>query len=53
MKLASTPAAQIRALELSYTESINMAVAADRWDLVDELAASFDGELARLQRTAA
>ena len=53
MKLASTPAAEIRALELSYTESINMAVAEDRWDLVDELAASFEGELARLQRPAA
>jgi hypothetical protein len=53
MKLASTPAADIRALELSYTESVNMAVAEDRWDLVDELAASFEDELSRMQRAAA
>jgi hypothetical protein len=39
MKLDPTPAASIRELELSYTERVNMAVAEDRYDLVDELAA--------------
>jgi hypothetical protein len=53
MKLDSTPAANIRALELSYTESVNMAVAEDRYDLVDELAASFEAELHQLQQPAA
>jgi hypothetical protein len=45
MKLDPTPAADIRELELSYTERVNMAVAEDRYDLVDELAAEFELEL--------
>jgi hypothetical protein len=52
MKLDSTPAADIRALELSYTERVNMAVAEDRTDLVAELAAEFEVELHRLQQAA-
>jgi hypothetical protein len=49
MKLDSTPTAQMRALELSYTERVNMAVAEDRDDLVAELAAEFEVELQLLQ----
>jgi hypothetical protein len=49
----STPAADIRELERSYTERVNMAVAEDRYDLVDELAASFDQELSELKVVAA
>jgi len=49
MKLDSTPTADIRALELSYTERVNMAVAEDRDDLVAELAAEFEVELQLLQ----
>jgi hypothetical protein len=52
MKLYSTPAAEIRALELSYTERVNMAVAEDRTDLVAELAAEFEVELQRVQNAA-
>jgi hypothetical protein len=53
MKLDPTPTADLRELELSYTERVNMAVADDRYDLVAELAASFDDEVAQLQNTAA
>jgi hypothetical protein len=49
----STPVAEIRDLERSYTERVNMAVANDRYDLVGELAASFDAELTELRSTAA
>jgi hypothetical protein len=52
MKLDPTPAANIRELELSYTERVNMAVAEDRYDLVDELAAEFELELQLLQPAA-
>jgi hypothetical protein len=52
MKLDSTPTAEIRALELSYTERVNMAVAEDRDDLVAELAAEFEVELQHLQQAA-
>ena len=52
MMLDSTPAAKIRELELSYTERVNMAVAEDRFDLVDELAADFEAELSRMQQAA-
>ena len=45
-----TPAAEIRDLERSYTERVNMAVAEDRYDLVNELTASYDAELSELQR---
>jgi hypothetical protein len=53
MKLDPTPAAELRELELSYTERVNMAVADDRYDLVAELAASFEAELTQLQNAAA
>jgi hypothetical protein len=53
MKLDPTPTADLRALELSYTERVNMAVADDRYDLVAELSASFDDEVRQLQNTAA
>jgi hypothetical protein len=49
----STPAAEIRDLERSYTERVNMAVANNRYDLVAELAASYDAELTQLQGAAA
>ncbi len=52
MKLQSTPAASLRELEQSYTESVNMAVAEDRLDLVDELAAEFEVERQRLLQAA-
>ena len=52
MKLDSTPAANVRALELSYTERVNMAVAENRDDLVAELAAEFEVELQHLQQVA-
>lgn len=52
MKLDPTPAA-IRELELSYAERVNMAVADDRYDLVAELAESFDQELRDLKALAA
>jgi hypothetical protein len=45
MNFAETRAAQIRELELSYAERVNMAVAEDRYDLVDRLAAAFETEL--------
>ncbi|MFL6100484.1 MAG: hypothetical protein ACJ71T_11075 [Actinomycetales bacterium] len=44
--------AEIRALEESYAERVNMAVAEDRYDLVDELAADFEAERGRLQDVA-
>ena len=49
----STPTAQIRELERSYTDRVNRAVAEDRYDLVDELAASYAAELTALHETAA
>ena len=52
MELDPTPTAKIRELELSYTERVNMAVAEDRTDLVEELAAEFEIELRRLQQAA-
>jgi hypothetical protein len=36
-------------LELSYIERVNEAIAEDRFELVDALAAEYDRELARLQ----
>src|SRR6476661_2555763 len=44
--------ADIRALEEAYAERVNMAVAEDRYDLVDELAADFEAERERLQQVA-
>jgi hypothetical protein len=44
--------AEIRALELSYTERVNMAVAEDRYDLVDEFAAQYEAELRQLKPVA-
>lgn len=44
--------ADIRALEESYAERVNMAVAEDRYDLVDEFAAEFEAERGRLQEVA-
>ena len=44
--------AEIRALEESYAERVNMAVAEDRYDLVDEFAAEFEAERGRLQDVA-
>jgi hypothetical protein len=38
-----------RELELSYIERVNEAIAEDRFELVDALAAEYDRELARLQ----
>jgi hypothetical protein len=52
MELDPTAAAEIRELQLSYTERVNMAVAEDRLDLVNELAADFDAELDRLLKVA-
>jgi hypothetical protein len=52
MNFADTPAAQIRDLELSYAERVNLAVAEDRYDLVERLAVEFETELARLQHAA-
>jgi hypothetical protein len=52
MMLDPTPAAKIRELELSYIERVNMAVAEDRYDLVDEFTADFEGELSRIQHAA-
>ena len=49
----STPTAQIRELERSYTDRVNRAVAEDRYDLVNELTASYDAELTDLRNTAA
>jgi hypothetical protein len=48
MMLDSTPTATVRELESSYTERVNMAVAEDRFDLVDELAAQYEVELQQL-----
>ena len=48
-----TPTAQIRELERSYTDRVNRAVAEDRYDLVNELTASYDAELCALQAAAA
>jgi hypothetical protein len=53
MKLDPTSAAEIRELELSYTERVNMAVAEDRYDLIKELAESFDAELSQLREQTA
>jgi hypothetical protein len=39
--------AELRALEESYAERVNMAVAEDRYDLVDEFAAEFEAERGR------
>jgi hypothetical protein len=44
--------AEIRVLEESYAERVNMAVAEDRYDLVDELAAEFEAERQRLLQAA-
>jgi hypothetical protein len=44
--------AELSALELSYTERVNMAVAEDRYDLVDEFAAEYDAELRQLKPVA-
>jgi hypothetical protein len=44
--------AEISALELSYTERVNMAVAEDRYDLVDEFAAQYEAELRQLKPVA-
>ena len=48
-----TPAAEIRDLERSYTDRVNRAVAEDRYDLVNELTASYDAELCALREPAA
>ncbi len=52
MNVAETAAPEIRELELSYAERVNMAVAEDRYDLVDRLVADFDAELDRVQHAA-
>ena len=52
MKLDSTPTTAIRELELSYIERVNMAVAEDRYDLVDQFTAQFEVELQQLQTAA-
>lgn len=52
MNVAETAATEIRELELSYAERVNMAVAEDRYDLVDRLVADFDAELDRVQHAA-
>jgi len=52
MNFADTPTAQLRELEQAYAERVNLAVAEDRYDVVDRLAAEFDTELHRLQRAA-
>ena len=52
MNVAETAATKIRELELSYAERVNMAVAEDRYDLVDRLVADFDVELERVQHAA-
>ena len=52
MNLTKTRTAQISELERTYIERVNLAVAEDRYDLVDRLAAEFDSELERLQRAA-
>jgi hypothetical protein len=44
--------AELRALEESYAERVNMAVAEDRYDLVDEFAAEFEAERGRLFQAA-
>ena len=44
--------AELSALELSYTERVNMAVAEDRYDLVAEFAAEYEVELEQLTRVA-
>jgi hypothetical protein len=52
MNVAETAATEIRELELSYAERVNMAVAEDRYDLVDRLVADFDAEIDRVQHAA-
>ncbi len=52
MNFADTAAVQIRELELSYAERVNLAVAEDRYDLVDRLVADFETERDHLQRAA-
>ncbi|HZO67665.1 MAG TPA: hypothetical protein VFB74_21935 [Kribbellaceae bacterium] len=52
MNFAKSRAAQTSELERTYIERVNLAVAEDRYDLVDRLAAEFDTELERLQRAA-
>ncbi len=52
MMLDPTAVAGLRELELSYTERVNMAVAEDNLDLVDELARDYQAEVDRLQRVA-
>jgi hypothetical protein len=42
MDRQTTPAAKIRELEEWYTENVNLAVAQDRYDVVDELALEFE-----------
>ena len=44
--------ADVRTLEASYAERVNMAVAEDRYDLVAELSAEFEAERERLQHVA-
>jgi hypothetical protein len=44
--------AELSALELSYTERVNMAVAEDRYDLVAEFAAQYDAERQALTKVA-
>jgi hypothetical protein len=52
MMLDPTAAAELRELELSYTERVNMAVAEDRLDLVHELVRDFQDQVERLERVA-
>lgn len=52
MSFADIPTTQIRELEQVYAERVNLAVAEDRYDLVDRLAAEFDTELHRLRHAA-
>lgn len=47
-----TPRAEIRTLEESYAERVNMAVGEDRYDLVAELAAEYEAERGRLLHVA-
>jgi hypothetical protein len=44
--------AELSALQLSYTERVNMAVAENRYDLVDEFAAEYEAELRQLKPVA-
>ncbi len=52
MNLANTAATQIHDLEMSYVERVNLAVAEDRYDLVDRLVADFETEREQLQLAA-